>query len=250
MPPLALHMAMAKELFDRLRHRTLEADLGAYYLGSTAPDLRILTRWERERTHFFDLHKFDEQSGTEGLFETYPELAQPGRLNASTVAFLAGYMSHLVMDEAWIVDVYRPFFGERSPLKGDVRANVKDRVLQYEIDRRERAKTDLMAHIRAELLATTLDIHVGFIDIPTLQEWRRISVEVASHPPDWDRFRLIAGRHLKAYGVDTPEAVQDFMKNLPELLDETMSHVSADRVEAFLDRSLQESLETIKGYLS
>ena len=250
MPPLALHMAIAKELADRLRHPALRADPGAYYLGSTAPDLRVITRWERERTHFFDLDNFDEQSGTDGLFQTYPELARPGRLNPSTVAFLAGYMSHLVMDEVWIGDVYRPFFGERSALKGDVRANVMDRVLQYEIDRRERVKTELMAHVREELLATALDIRVGFIDVPTLEQWRQISVDVASHPPDWDRFRLIAGRHLKEFGVGTPEAVQEFMKDVPELLAETMNHVSVDRVQAFLDRTVEDSLETIKEYLS
>ena len=45
MPPLALHMGIAKELADGLRHKSLEADLGAYYLGSTTPDIRVLTRW-------------------------------------------------------------------------------------------------------------------------------------------------------------------------------------------------------------
>jgi hypothetical protein len=243
-------MATAKELADRLRHPVIEAHLGAYFLGSTAPDVHVITRWERERTHFFDLDNSGEQSGTDGLFEAYPELARPGRLNPSTVAFLAGYISHLAMDEVWIVDIYRPFFGERSALKGDVRANVMDRVLQYEIDRRERAKTELMAHVRDELLTTPLETYIGFIDRPTLERWRQISAEVASHPPDWDRFRMIAGRSLKAYGVATPEAVQEFMKNVPELLAEAIHRVSGDRVQAFLNRTIEDSLDAIKGYLS
>ncbi len=250
MPPLALHMAMAKELADRLHQPALDGDRGAYYLGSTAPDIHVITRCERERTHFFNLNNFDAQSGIDGFFKAYPELARPDRLNASTAAFLAGYMSHLAMDEVWIVDIYRRYFGERSALKGDVRANVMDRVLQYEIDRRERAKTELMAHVREELLATPLEIDVGFIDGPTLERWRQIAAEVASSPPDWDRFRTIAGRSLKAYGVATPEAAQEFMKNVPELLAEATHHVNADRLQVFLDRSIDDSLEAIKGYLS
>ena len=59
MPPLGLHTAVAKEVADRLRHRLLQDEAGSLYLGSTAPDIRIITRWERERTHFFDLSCFD-----------------------------------------------------------------------------------------------------------------------------------------------------------------------------------------------
>lgn len=44
MPPLSLHMGVAKELADVLRYRSLEADPGAYYLGSTTPDIRVITR--------------------------------------------------------------------------------------------------------------------------------------------------------------------------------------------------------------
>jgi hypothetical protein len=250
MPPLTLHIAIAKELADRLRHPTLEADLGAYYLGSTAPDLRVLTRWERERTHFYDLDDFGEQSGTEAMFRAHPELARSAELNASTAAFLAGYISHLVADEIWIDDIYRPFFGERSALKDDVRAKVMDRVLQYEVDRREKEKTELMRHVRDELRATPLDVRIGFIDMPTLEKWRRISIDVVNHPPDWSRFPLIASRFLSQIGVNTPEELQEFMKQIPGLLTETMNHVGEERVQAFHDRTVRDSLETIREYLS
>jgi hypothetical protein len=243
-------MGIAKELADRLRHKSLEADLGAYYLGSTTPDIRVITRWERVRTHFFDLTEFGHQDGVAAFFGEHPELADPSCLNASTRSFVAGYVAHLVMDEVWIEDIYRPFFGERSTLGGDARANVLDRVLQYELDRQERTKREIMEDVRRELAASALEIQVAFIDAETLRRWRDISVEVAAHAPDWASFRYLAGRYLRAYGVGTPEALEEFIKGVPEMLSETVQHVGWDRIQAFLDRSHSDTLQAIKDYLS
>ena len=250
MPPLSLHMGIAKELADSLRHKSLAADLGAYYLGSTTPDIRVITRWERERTHFFDLNELGHQDGVAALFREHPELADPSCLNASTRCFVAGYVSHLVMDEVWIEDVYRPFFGEQSSWGGDARANVLDRVLQYELDRQERTKREIMEDVRRELAASALEIQVGFIDAESLRRWRDISVEVAAHAPDWASFRYLAGRYLKAYGIGTPEALEEFIKGVPEMLSETVQHVGWDRIQAFLDQSRSQTMRAIEDYLS
>jgi len=243
-------MGIAKELAGRLRHGALEADLGAYYLGSTTPDIRVITRWERERTHFFDLNEFGHQDGVASFLSEHPGLADPSCLNLSTRSFVAGYISHLVMDEVWIEDIYRPFFGERSTLGGDARANVLDRVLQYELDRQERTKREIMDEVRRELAASALEIQVGFIDAESLRRWRDISLEVAAHAPDWASFRYLAGRHLRAYGIGTDEALEEFIQGVPEMLSETVRHVGWDRIQAFLDRSRSETLQAIKDYLS
>ena len=243
MPPLSLHMGIAKELADRLRHESLEADLGAYFLGSTTPDIRVITRWERARTHFFDLNDFGHQDGVATFFQEHPDLANPRCLDASTRSFVAGYVSHLVMDEIWIEDIYRPFFGQRSPWGGDARANVLDRVLQYELDRRERTKREIMEAVRRELAASALEIQVSFIDAETLHRWRDISVEVAAHAPDWASFRYLAGRYLRAYGIGTPEALDEFIKGVPEMLSETVKHVGWDHIQAFLDRGRSDTLD-------
>ena len=47
MPSLGSHMARARALADRLRLPEIDADRGAYYLGSTAPDIRVITRMDR-----------------------------------------------------------------------------------------------------------------------------------------------------------------------------------------------------------
>lgn len=249
MPPIGLHMILGRELARELSHPAIEADRGAFYLGTSAPDINVLTRWERPRTHFFDLADYGEQDGVEGLFRGHPGLADPRRLNSSTAAFLAGYVSHLVVDEAWINDIYRPCFGRRSPLGGSALANVMDRLLQFELYRREQVNSDISDEIRSDLLRSALEIEVDLIDDATLRRWRDIAVEVLEHPADWQRFGLIASRFLKTYGVETAAQFQAFLKDVPELLRRTERHVTAERVERFLENSRLRSLEAIREYL-
>ena len=249
MPPLALHTAIVKRVAEQLRHRILEAEPGGLYLGSTAPDIRILTRWERERTHFFNLGNYSEQDGVAAMFEAYPALAQPAKLSPASVAFVSGYITHLVMDEIWISEVYRPFFGRSSPLGGSARANVMDRAIQYELDRRTRDDREAMAHVVKELARMTLDVEVGFLDRDTIRRWRDLTMEAVNHPPDWDRFRYIGGRALKAAGIDSPDAYSEFLKTLPDLLNETTNYLTRERTQSFLEKSVKRGVEALREYL-
>ncbi len=249
MPPLGLHTVIAKDVGDRLRHRVLDEDRGNLYLGSTAPDIRVITRWERGRTHFFDLSNFDEQSGVEGLFSAYPRLREPGGLSGGTTAFVAGYVTHLVMDEMWINTIYRPFFGERSPLGGGVRANIMDRAMQFSLDRQKRIDRELMGHVLDEIARSDLALEVDFIDGDTLRRWKDVILDVVDHPPDWERFRYIASRHLRKAGIETPEQYQEFLRSLPDLVDETLRYLTEKRVREYMERSLERSLGAVKEYL-
>ena len=157
MPPLGMHVTLARELAEQLNYDAARTEPGAYYLGATTPDIRVLTRWDRAKTHFFDLDNFEEQRSVDTLFREQPELASPDGKSKNVAAFLCGYISHLEIDEAWIVDIYRPCFGEQSPLKGDVLANLLDRVLQFELDRRQRGDPSVMPEIHNDLLKATVD---------------------------------------------------------------------------------------------
>jgi hypothetical protein len=249
MPPAILHMSLAKALADGLALRALEKDRGVYYLGATAPDIRAITRWERERTHFFDLNDFGHQDSVASLLAAHPDLERD-KVSDSTAAFLAGYISHLVLDEGWISDVYRPLFGERSPLGGSERANVLDRVMQFELDRRERERVEVIQGMRAEIAATALEIEIGFIDIETLMRWRAVNLEFLQQPPTWERFRNVASRHLNAYGIREPAEVERFMAEVPSLLEEAVDHVGWERVQSFVETSLVRARAAIEEYLS
>ncbi len=210
----------------------------------------MLTRWERERTHFFDLNEFDEQSGVHRLFEQEPALRDAGALNPATAAFMAGYISHLVMDESYICQIYRPVFGDRSQLGGDIMANLMDRVLQYEMDRRDREDPDKVAEIQRALAESAVEVTVGFIAHEMLLEWRQISVDVMSHPPTWERFGRMAGRHLAAAGIQGEERLAKFMAEVPVLLQTTIERVGDERVREYLESAKAEARRKMKEYLS
>lgn len=249
MPPVCLHTVIAKDVADRLRLPVLDDERGSLYLGSTAPDIRILTQWERERTHFFDIHRFEEQSSVAAFLQANPALAEPASLDARTAAFVAGYITHLVMDETWINTVYRPFFGERSPLGGSLRANIMDRALQFAMDSERRSDRELMRHVLEAVLRSGAGLDIGFIDGETLQRWHEVIVAMVSGEPDWDRFRRGARRHLQEFGLDAGDDLEELTRSLPDLVDETLRYLSRERVQSFLETSLRRSLEAVKEYL-
>jgi hypothetical protein len=245
-----MHMTLARELASQLGHRAPSDYPGAYYLGATAPDIRAITRVDRSETHFFDLNEFREQRGVAGLFEAHPELTQHDALGDSTRAFLCGYISHLEMDETWICDIYRPCFGEQSPLKGELLANLLDRVLQFELDRRGRCDAEGIDEIRRELIACTIDVETPIVDQETLGRWRDVLVEVLGRPLEWERFGSVANRHVRAYGVESEEDAAKFLKRIPELLDQSIREVTPERLDAFRERSRERAREAIREYLS
>jgi hypothetical protein len=243
-------MSVARSLAGPLASSVIDADRGAYYLGSTIPDVRMITRWERERTHFFDLEDFGHQDSVRALFEANPDLSDAGDLNPSTAAFMAGYLTHLVLDEGWITTVYRPLFGEKSALEGSERANVMDRVIQYEMERREREDTPTMIELSGAIAASALEVTVGFIDVETVQRWREVNLDFLKAPPTWERFRNVASRHLRQAGVTEPERIEAFMAEVPSLLQETVDHVGWERVQSYLDESSGRARAAIEDYLS
>lgn len=246
MPPLVLHTAIAKNVADALRLSLLDDERGSLYMGATAPDIRVVTRWERERTHFFDLNNFSEQDGVAAFFDAYPSLV--ACLEPPTRAFVAGYLTHLVMDERWISNVYRPFFGERSPLGGDLRANIMDRALQFSMDCDRRKDAEFMSHVVGAVARCDLAFDIGFIDADSLRQWQSIVTDMMNRTPDWDRFRHGARRHL-GYAEGAGEEFEEMVRSIPDLVDETLKYLTVERVDEFLHDAEDRSLATVKEYL-
>lgn len=250
MPHLVFHMSVARELAETLRHPTLESDRGAFYIGSTGPDMHILEGRRRSSSHFFELEELHEQNSVETFLKAHPELCRPRELRGGAPAFVAGYLTHLVIDELWITDIYRPFFGPGSPLGGDARANIMDRVLQYDMDLQRRRQTEITREIGQALLESDLDLDISFVDCSTLRRWRDVAAEMLDRPPSWDRFRYLAGRFLLNAGIDSEEKLEEFLKTVPELLGEAREHVTESRMTEFYQKMTSLSLETLRGYLA
>lgn len=248
MPSLGSHMARARAVADRLRLPEIDADRGAYYLGSTAPDIRVITRLDRRVTHFFELDELGDQDSVSTMFAEHPGLAAPAGLDAATTAFIAGYLTHLVLDEAFIGEVYRPHFGAQSERDGDPRANVLDRALQYELDRRDREDREAMEEIRAALSATAPPQAIPFISDAHLMEWTEVCEDVAAHPPDFGRFRRMMLRHLEQAGYG-PEEINRYSDEPAVLVSEALSIVHEERIRRFWQDAEERMTDRVRSYL-
>ncbi len=250
MPALVTHMMLARRAARLLGVETLADARGAYLLGSTCPDARVLLRRSREETHFFNLDVYAPQDSVAEFFASHPRLRDAGALSPETRAWVAGYLTHLVMDEHYIDTIYRPLFGPHSPRGGDGYANLLDRVLQYEFDRQERALQAEMARLRTDLRAAAVDIDAGFISREVLFQWREASVGMTEHPPDWSAFPRLASRHLPAAGFHTPEAQAEILERAPDLLEEIRRSVPAARLRAYYEESQERVVAALKEYLA
>jgi len=248
MPPIPLHMVLARAIAAALPHPDIEAAEGAYLLGATAPDIRILTRQDRASTHFFDLAGPDHQDSVAGFFEAHPRLADPGALNPETRAFVGGYLTHLVFDQEYITTVYRRLFARHEQLGGLVRANLMDRLLQFGLER-EYGEPAIREAICGALACTVENIEVGFIEPETLERWRQVAVDVAARGMDWERMRGMAANHLRRSGIGESEELARFLDSLPELLDETMAYVTDERIRGYLERSTEAARSVLARYL-
>jgi Zinc dependent phospholipase C len=243
-------MVLARDVATTLSSGDISAHGGAYLLGATSPDIRVLTRQDRFSTHFFDLNGPDHQDSVGGFFSQHGRFVESDLLSPETRAWVSGYLSHLVLDEHYITGVYRRFFAHHDALGGQIRANVMDRLLQFDLDRAYGDAEGLKADLSEALAFTIEGIDVaGFIDRETLERWRKISLDTANRNMDWERMRSMVSNHLRFSGLEEGETLTEFLDSLPELLDETMAYVTNAEVEGFVQRSTAAARTVIERYL-
>ena len=248
MPNPPAHIDLAYRAGRKLMHPTLDSNMGYLLLGSTSPDVRIITRGSREEYHFASLSFDDVGAGVKGLFDAHPDLLETSKRHGPTTAFIAGYISHLVLDEAWTVEMYRPWFGNPRVFEDSAYGKVMDRALQMELDRRSH-ETVVQA---VPLLAQATDgVDVGFISGETLAAWRRWVLEFVRRGFSWERLRFMAQRISAGDDAHPAHRVADeFLRDLPDSLDRLYEVVPSDQLADFRERSVDQLARAIGEYLS
>ena len=249
MPPICLHLGIAEKAIERLHHPIVDGNRGSYYLGSTAPDIRFFIDASREETHFLPLESEDGESGIKKMFRAYPELMESTGLNAATKSFVAGYLSHLVTDEAWIYKIYRPFFGKMSSAGGNPMANLLDRVLQFELDRSERLNSNKMSAIRMELNGSSDGVTVSFINASDLKRWSEFVFVATTRKPNWEHFRQFAEKYLIWMRQIAPEEQDIFFASFTERRQQVLRIVPPEQLQVFREQSIVNSVKAAQEYL-
>ena len=247
MPNLAAHMDLAHQAAQLLSHPTLEANTGYFLLGSTSPDIRIITHERREEYHFAPLDFDSIGAGTDGLFDSHPHLRASSDLDGPTRAFIAGYITHLIADETWITGMYRPYFGNREVFQDDALGKVMDRALQLELDRQGWDTVDATLG----LVSTATDgINLGFIASDTLAYWREWVVELLSKGFSWNRLNFMARRIAAGdEGHPAGNIATEFVQAMPHSLERLYQLVPRRNLTDFRERTIASLATAVGNYL-
>ena len=249
MPNLPMHIYLASRVADRLGWVWLKDQAGSLYLGSTAPDIRAMTKWPREQTHFASLSAEELGTGPRTMFRLHPNLADLNALSHATQAFLIGYISHLVADEAWISQIYRTHFGPPQGNGGvigtEVEANIWDRALQLDMDRNALSKMDGLVQDSAALTNAHVGVEVGFIEEAQLEEWRDWVSRFLSWQFSWDRLKRALNRMYRDDDA-VQNTVDNFIENMPVSLDKIYEKIPQVKIDAYQQGALKETLAQVR----
>ena len=249
MPNLPMHIYIAQQVAEELDWGFVHDHLGSCFLGSTAPDIRAMTKWDREVTHFAPLSLDTVGTGTRRMLELYPELADPRDQNPATRAFVLGYISHLTADELWITTMFRPHFSKDSCVAGsEVEAQIWDRALQLDMDRLAHLETDGLCQAGVAICGGDQGVEIEFITPDTLGEWRQWVARFMSWEFDWVRLKRALNRMYRD-NDDVQEIVDRFLAEMPQSLDAVYDKVSKDKIEAYRQAALRQTLLQVKEYL-
>lgn len=86
----------------------LNRDRSAFLLGNIAADARNGANLTRESTHFYAYDRPITEHPWRVMFQKHPALQKPH--SPAQRAFLAGYVAHLAIDEAWALELVSPRF--------------------------------------------------------------------------------------------------------------------------------------------
>lgn len=249
MPPLYFHLSVANEAAKKISNPIIGNNISSYLLGSTLPDIHLITDGRREMTHFFSLGKNPPFDSIRSLFQHHPELVKNSHMDDSSKASLAGYLSHLITDEIWITDIYRPYFGPDSTLKSNPMANILDRAFQYDLDCQERLNKKTLDEIKP-LLCQTSDIKVSFIDTANLLQWQNFVCHLTERVPSWEGFISYAERFLLPLNKVAREPLESFLKNFPDMHDEVSNIVPVDKMSEMKKKVVELSVKEAEDYLA
>lgn len=245
MPTPFTHLAAASEI---LAHPGLPpeasapllAQLPAFLLGNTAPDVQTLSGQPREATHFFSVPLRDATPAALHMLARYPDLARRSALPPAQSAFLAGYLAHLIFDQLWIRDVFEPYFGE-LPTWGSFRERLYlHNALRASWDAEDLAR--LAPSVAANLQAAEPAGWLPFVDDRHLSAWRDLIAGQLANG---------AGRTVEVFAermrVD-PQAFAALLASPDEMERRVFSHLPPAALAEYRTRALDASVQTICAY--
>ncbi len=251
MPNLPMHIYIAHQVAEQLDWGYVYDHIGSFYLGSTSPDIRAMTKWPREQTHFAPLSVREVGTGTRTMFQNYPELRDESAQSLATRTFLLGYVCHLAADEVWITTVYRPNFdtSEGSPLTSDqIEADIWDRAIQLDMDRM--SLPDVRGPLDAGCVVSCGDagVSVAFFEDGLLTQWKERVSGFVAREFDWSRLKFAVNRMYRD-NDEVQQYVDCFLDRMPYSLEEVYRKIPEAQIENYRREAVAATIAHVREFL-
>ena len=251
MPNLPMHIYLCQQVATELDWGYAHDHPGAAYLGSTTPDIRAMTKWDRARTHFSDLSVGEIGAGVRRMFELHPHLAGADNgLTPPTRAFLLGYVSHLVADEVWITTMFRPHFAAGNRITDtDIEAHIWDRALQLDMDNAVLSDNGGLSAQNDAIAALEQMPALGFLQDELIDEWRGWVARLLGWDFTWERLKRALNRMYRD-DDEVQQVVDGFLANMPRSLERVYERVPRALIDDYRRRVIDETKVQAREFLS
>ncbi|NDJ54213.1 MAG: zinc dependent phospholipase C family protein [Chloroflexi bacterium] len=177
MPNSQTHLASTHQIatdsrvVERLPLLADPAARAAFYLGAISPDVRIVSRQSRVATHFFDIPNQSGVQAQDEMLRQWPNLRELADSEPIRAAFVAGYITHLVMDQVWLDDIVMPSLFINGQRWGTSHPNWRlySILMTYLEYRADRLVPD---HVIDAMAGAQPDHWLPFVDDAYLEAWR------------------------------------------------------------------------------
>jgi hypothetical protein len=250
MPGAQAHLAAVCNLLaspaisDLFPHLSAEGEArSACLLGAVSPDVRAVSRQAREETHFFAIPPQEEAPAQAIMLARWPELHRAPTRDLLRAAFVAGYITHLVMDQTWVEMIVMPslFIEGRSWGVFHPRWRTYSLLMTYLEDQASRYLSGGLAEqlVRAEPRGW-----LPFVRDRHLIQWRDHVAGIISS----GGIRPLARMFALSNGMPV-ETLETIIRSEERRGAEVYRHVSRERLTAFEAETARRSQQAVTAYL-
>ena len=248
MPTPFMHMALDQRLINDSQlpasiHDFLQAEWGAFLLGSVAPDARVSSGISRVDTHFFEYRPVVEPPPAVAMLNRYPELQRAHVQDNTRAAFVAGYAGHLAMDEIWCTELLFPCFINVNGWQPQEERNLALHLLLGYLDQRDRAQLPNSDY--PQLAAATPDRWLPFIGDAALIGWRDLLAEQLAPGAASQTLEILSKRVALS-----PARMAEYVNSTAEMQARVWANVPPERIPLAEEAMYAATFKTIVDYLT
>ena len=250
MPNPSTHLLLLNDQYSNSLQNDSKGNFGYALLGSVSPDLRVITKSDREDYHYFDLNLGVKGDGISGFIKNAIDFNRLIKKNINTNNFIKGYFSHLIADENWTIDVFREIFMNKNIFPDFDEALFLDRALQIYLDIQiNKHNIDLYKYLNQ------VDINLIFfpenINKKIINEWIQFLSDLNSKYSlnPWNRLNFMAQRLSKSHNSDKIiNLCDDFMADITNGVNKLLDRLPELTLENYITNTKNDINVMFKEY--